>query len=81
MGLTHVTVSVNNLRNDGKKFESQFLVDTGAIDCLVPTDALIEAGVEIEGKDVYELLKNDTYVVIMNHNTQSLRGFLKLLNL
>ncbi len=55
MGSTHVTVSVNNLRNDGKTFESQFLVDTGAIDCLVPTEALLAAGVEIEGKDVYEL--------------------------
>ncbi|SLM28356.1 hypothetical protein MTBBW1_1310054 [Desulfamplus magnetovallimortis] len=27
MALIHVTVSVNNLRNDGKAFESQFLVD------------------------------------------------------
>ncbi|MBF0211906.1 MAG: clan AA aspartic protease [Desulfamplus sp.] len=59
MGLTHVTVSVNNLRNDGKTFESQFLVDTGAIDCLVPTEALKEAGVEIEGKDVYELANGE----------------------
>ena len=55
MGLTHVTVLINNLKKDGKPYESQFLVDTGAIDCLAPGNALEAAGIEIEGKDVYEL--------------------------
>ena len=55
MGLTHVTVSLSNLRADGAAFEGEFLVDTGAIDCLAPAKALAAAGIAVEGKDVYEL--------------------------
>ena len=39
MGLTHVTVTVTPLTGR-KKYEAEFLVDTGAIDCLVPASAL-----------------------------------------
>lgn len=60
MGLTHVTVALSNLRADGSAFEGEFLVDTGAIDCLVPAKALA-AGIAVEGKDVYELV-NGTIV-------------------
>ena len=55
MGVTHVTVSVSNLAKSRPPFEAEFLVDTGAIDCLAPRDGLLAAGVEIEGKDTYEL--------------------------
>ena len=55
MDLTHVTVSLRNLRTDQPAYEGEFLVDTGAIDCLAPTKALVAAGIGIEGKDVYEL--------------------------
>ena len=40
MGLTHVTVTLSNLKADGESFEDEFLVDTGAIDCLAPSSAL-----------------------------------------
>lgn len=55
MGLTHVTTTVWNLAKEGTPYEADFLVDTGAIDCLVPRDELIAAGVKPEGKAVYEL--------------------------
>jgi clan AA aspartic protease len=59
MGLTHVTTTVWNLAKDGQPFEADFLVDTGAIDCLVPADALIAAGVKVERKKVYELANGE----------------------
>lgn len=55
MGLTHVTTSIWNLLKQGSPYEAEFLVDTGAVDCLAPGDALVAAGVAPEGKAVYEL--------------------------
>ena len=59
MGLTHITVSVANLSKSQPPYESEFLVDTGAIDCLAPASALQAAGIGIEGKDVYELANGE----------------------
>jgi clan AA aspartic protease len=55
MGVTHVTVALSNLRADTDPYQDEFLVDTGAIDCLAPADALAAAGITAEGKAVYEL--------------------------
>lgn len=55
MGVTYVTVSLSNLAKDAAPFEEQFLVDTGAVDCLAPRDKLVAAGIRPEGKKVYEL--------------------------
>jgi len=55
MGLTHVTTTVRDLTRKGQPYEAEFLVDTGAIDCLAPRDELVAAGVSPEGKAVYEL--------------------------
>lgn len=55
MGLTHVTTAVWNLAKQGAPYEAEFLVDTGAIDCLAPRDALLAAGVLPEGRAVNEL--------------------------
>jgi clan AA aspartic protease len=55
MGITHVTTTVWNLAKDGQPYEADFLVDTGAIDCLVPRDELMAAGVKVERKKIYEL--------------------------
>lgn len=55
MGLTHVTVRVCDLAKQGKPFEAEFLVDTGAIDCLAKQEDLLNAGVVPEGKAVYQL--------------------------
>jgi clan AA aspartic protease len=55
MGVTHVTTTIWNLTKQGAPYEADFLVDTGAIDCLAPSAALSAAGVKPEGKAVYEL--------------------------
>ena len=54
MGITHVTTTVWNLAKTGQPYEADFLVDTGAIDCLAPSDALQAAGIKPERKAVYE---------------------------
>ncbi len=59
MGLTHVTTTVWNLAKEGQPYEADFLFDTGAIDCLVPADALAAAGVKVERKKVYELANGE----------------------
>ncbi len=55
MGLTHVTATMSNLSGNGKPYEAEFLVDTGAVDCIAPENRLIEAGIQAEGKAMYEL--------------------------
>ena len=58
MGLTYVTTSVRDLTEKATPFEAQFLVDTGAIDCMVAEDKLRGAGIRIDGTDSYELADN-----------------------
>ena len=60
MGITHVTTTVRSLAGQGAPFEAEFLVDTGAIDCLAPREALLSAGVTPEGKAVYELANGES---------------------
>ena len=55
MGLTHVTATVRPLETDGSPITETFLVDTGAIDCLLPASLLRRAGVEPQRADFYEL--------------------------
>jgi len=55
MGLTYVTTSIRGLTGSGVPFEDQFLVDTGAIDCMAPASKLRKAGIAVEGKDSYEM--------------------------
>lgn len=55
MGITQVTVAVCNPGNPERRWESLFLVDTGAIDCMVPGNHLREIGIEPDGKRTYEL--------------------------
>ena len=59
MVITHVTVQVSNLAKTGTPFEAEFLVDTGAIDGMAPRERLEEAGIEPEGKAVYELASGE----------------------
>ena len=55
MGATHVTVAVSNPADPQRRWESDFLVDTGATDCLVPAKHLRAIGIRPESKRVYEL--------------------------
>ncbi|MGD0517326.1 MAG: hypothetical protein ABSA26_07295 [Thermoguttaceae bacterium] len=54
MGLTRVTTKLTNIESPNKSYESIFLVDTGATDCLAPADELEKIGVRKEGKTSYE---------------------------
>ena len=55
MGLTYVTVSLTSLSAGGSRYESLFLVDTGATDCMAPGDELRRLGLPEEGRTIYEL--------------------------
>ena len=55
MGMTHVCATVSPVLPGGSSVTAQFLVDTGAIDCLLPTSLLRQAGIEPDRADFYEL--------------------------
>src|SRR5688572_28075607 len=55
MGAIHVTVSIRAAAKSRKKYEADFLVDTGATDSMAPAKALRKAGIEPVGKMTYEL--------------------------
>ncbi len=55
MGYMHVTVAVSNLQKSRTPYTASFLVDAGAIVCLVPGAELRKVGIEPEGREAYEL--------------------------
>ena len=55
MGATHVTVTVRNPAEPDRTWEGLFLVDTGAVDCVVPGKHLREIGLAPKAKRTYEL--------------------------
>lgn len=59
MGVTHVTTQIFDLNKTSEPYEAEFLVDTGAIDCLAPAEELEKIGIRKEGKSVYELANGE----------------------
>ena len=55
MGSTYVTVTVRNPAEPKKFWEELFLVDTGAIDSLVPRNHLESIGLRPKAQRTYEL--------------------------
>ena len=55
MGITQVTAAVRNPARPKKLWEALFLVDTGAVDCMVPGKHLRALGLRPRGKRTYEL--------------------------
>lgn len=55
MGVTHVTVAIRNPAEPERSWEGLFLVDTGAIDSLVPKDSLESIGLKPKAQRTYEL--------------------------
>jgi clan AA aspartic protease len=55
MGLTKVTTKLTNVTDPKKSYESLFLVDTGATDCMAPRDELEKLDIQQKGKMSYEL--------------------------
>ena len=55
MGVTHVSVTVRNPAAPERVWDGEFLVDTGAIDSLVPRIRLESIGIRPGGTRTYEL--------------------------
>ena len=55
MGVTQVTVTVRNPADPERAWEGLFLVDTGAVDSLVPGKALRSIGLAPKAKRTFEL--------------------------
>ncbi len=55
MGITRVNVKIRNPAEPDRVWEGPFLVDTGAIDCLVPRQHLEAIGLMPKGHRVYNL--------------------------
>ena len=55
MGATHVSVIVKNPAEPDRTWEGEFLVDTGAIDSLVPRQHLEAIGITPRTKRTFEL--------------------------
>lgn len=55
MGVTYVTVTIRNPAAPDRTWEGLFLVDTGAVDCLVPRPHLESIGLAPKGQRIYGL--------------------------
>ena len=55
MRITQVTAAVRNPARPRRLWEALFLVDTGAVDCMVPGKHLKALGLEPHGKRTHEL--------------------------
>ena len=60
MGLIHVTVTLRSTERRRKKYEADFLVDTGATDSMAPAKELKRAGIRKRGRMAYELADGST---------------------
>ena len=55
VGLIRVPVSIKAFGTPQDPYDALFLIDTGAIDSMAPSNELHRAGIEPVGKDTYEL--------------------------
>ena len=60
MGLMHVTTTLRANSRTRKKYQAEFLVDTGATDSLAPAKSLKKAGIKTRGRMAYELADGKT---------------------
>ena len=58
MGLTHVAVTIKQTGSE-ESYTATFLVDTGAMDSMVPASELRKLGIKPVGKHAYELANGD----------------------
>ena len=54
MGLVYAATEVTNIMGGSENYSMPFLVDTGAIDTVIPADELDKLGIKREGKRNYE---------------------------
>ena len=55
MGLVHIDAALMRLSGANGRYESKFLVDSGATDTMAPASELVRLGITPEGTKVYEL--------------------------
>jgi clan AA aspartic protease len=55
MGLVYAVTEVTNIMGGEENYTMPFLVDTGATDTIIPSNALEKLGIKREGKRNYEL--------------------------
>ena len=55
MGAIHASVIVRNPADPERSWEGEFLVDTGAIDSLIPRSTLESLGLKPRGRRIYEM--------------------------
>ena len=60
MGVIHVTVCLRASQRGRRKYEADFLVDTGATDSMAPASKLQKAGIRRCGRMTYELADGAT---------------------
>jgi clan AA aspartic protease len=59
MGYIHTSARIRNLSGTGGEFEGKFLVDTGAMHCMAPSDHLNRLGIKPEQNVEYELANGE----------------------
>src|SRR5690349_16068646 len=59
MGHVHVDAAVSRLDQAGPAVWARFLVDTGALDCLLPASLLERAGIQPQHTSTYELANGE----------------------
>ena len=67
MGATYVTATVRNPGDPERAWEGEFLVDTGAVECVVPKQHLEAIGLVPKGERTYTLA--DGSEVTLAHTT------------
>ena len=55
VGATYITVAIRNLAEPERVWEGEFLIDTGAVDSLVPRQHLESIGITPEARRIYGL--------------------------
>ena len=67
--ITQVTAAVRNPARPKKLWEGLFLVDTGAVDCMVPGKHLRALGLKPRGNRIYELADGSEVALITRPGT------------
>ena len=70
----HVTATVRNPADPERFWEGSFLVDTAAIDCLVPRQLLEAIGLEAKGERIYGLADGSEHRVSVTTGRVELIG-------
>jgi len=60
MGLVHVTVTLRSSEKSRRKYQADFLVDTGATDSMAPAKAMEKGGIRRRGRMAHELADGST---------------------